>query len=620
MNYFELSCLADFFYKHAAIKFPEELSWVPEELREHKLLKDYPKDEVEKVFKDYGLDDFRAPINMSDFSVYSGLYAFIKNIMNEYTVSLKTCFRDYYENKQEEVPRFDSYSIAPEDSVMIDVIDFASITDQFATEMVSLMVSDSSSLKITKNIRAGKIRYDAGASIIKIYNSIGSKLIGLNSVLSEVLSESYFNFIAIEETEAFKAVSEYQSKANSVKENYTLVFSTKLKDLVGISARGINSCQSVADEKGNCIDIHDDNQRLIGTILSRYVGVCYLTNGEQMGTRGEKMVFRALIRQALDLESEKPYIMVDKLKPSINPKVYTIMQEELQKHSSIPVLIADKIEQTKYFIPDEDIPHEYSSYRDIDYTYTLNQLLGMARSSSFKEQAKAAQSLPIEYLPMLINSPSIKVRVIVAQRIAPEYLVKMISDNSELVREDVVRRIDPKYLHYMLADNSYAIVSAVVARIDPLQLKEIISKDEVEPAFVKAIAHNLSKSNPSSTLELYSLANNIIRQRLFHDLFRLRGVPEQFKNYNFIKSLMQIEMSLSDTNVIQQENITNTLAVKVPEVLSAPEFLNNKNEDIKRIVALRIPTQYLSLLDSDLSDEVRLIINVRKERLQKASA
>jgi hypothetical protein len=204
-------------------------------------------------------------------------------------------------------------------------------------------------------------------------------------------------------------------------------------DLVGISDRGISSCQSLHDDATQCVRVTQMNQQLIGTILSRYIGVCYIASGKQEPGRGEQMLYRALVRQVMSLETDEPAVYIDQMYPAPNQELYDIMQKELQKRSKIRVLsyfdTSTEVESSgeRYYQPDEEnIPEQLESYRDPGLGYTREQLLRMKISPDFTKRAIAAGKLPIDDIMDMIHDSNGDIREAVIDRLAREkYLSPM---------------------------------------------------------------------------------------------------------------------------------------------------------------------------------------------------
>jgi len=415
MKYLNLQVLTDLFYKLSIIKFPEETAWVPKQLSEHKLFKDYPHDKLQKVFKDYGLDDFRTKIDSKILkaSSFNSVYSVMQTNILESNFPLTSLIKLYakvYGNQSGKI----------EDDRIVYIRNVSSIQALFYNILDVMKKNNSATLKLPTSIRTEdkRLKYDAGASIIKVYNDINSKLNKVQKEFGKGLLQTSIVMPSIETSDAFSALSNAQY-------NFELVFSTNLMDLVGISDRGISSCQSLHDEATQCTRITQMNQQLIGTILSRYIGVVYITSGKNESDRGEQMIYRALVRQVASLETDDPAIYVDQIYPAPNDEIDQIMKRELQKHSKIPVISSGnpmtKSPGERYYVPDEEnIPEEQESYRDPGVGYTREQLLRMKTSPDFKKRAIAAEKLPIDDIMDMIHDSSGDIRDAVIDRLARE--------------------------------------------------------------------------------------------------------------------------------------------------------------------------------------------------------
>jgi hypothetical protein len=618
--------MADLFFKYAAIKLPEKY-WIPKELSEHKMFKDYPHDALQKVFKDYGLDDFRAQVEIPRFKErkFEELYEIMVKYLDKANTNLYNLAnyiiegKDYFKTNYRSF--FDIKEYIIENVIKSDKPILKHIGNLY---FIILDISEKLELKkgiedftLTAQIKSpdGSIRFDKGMSIIKIYSRIRSLLEKLAASIDLPTFGIDLQMKDISITDEFRAVSKAKAK-------FTLVFSTELLDLLGISERGVQSCQSLHDEKDHeCFRITDLNQKLIGTVLSRYVGVCYITDGRKSDDKGEQMLYRALIRQVFNMETNEPAIFIDKLYPEEETAIYDVMQKEIQKHSSIPVVTQYTAESMEYYRDlEEEIPREYQSYPDTPFGYTYDQLLKMKTMSPEYRQIAAAQ-LPVEDMIDMRDDPEGKVRERVMWRIPEEYLPQFIGDVNASVRVAVSYRIDPKYLQALMKDDNTYVRKMVATRGDKNILFYMIQQvelPEITIEIMKRLNYLLFKGEISNDelITIYAESPSYTRQNLRKEVMPA-AKPE---SDNFFAKLMRAAMEI-DYNESELIDITNFAKDASVKYLDFTEFYNNPVEIVRRITVENAGPETLQHMIND-SDffikrlvQRRLEINERKNKI-----
>ena len=176
--------------------------------------------------------------------------------------------------------------------------------------------------------KSGKVVYRVGESIFKIYGKISKKI----------------DLPKLESLVEFKLFS-----ANNLPlDDYKLVFSSNdiegVWDIITMSMRGIKSCQSW--------DVDNKlRQNIIGSVLDPNCGIIYLTHDKSNSEYGSHMVKRSMVRFVKGIYDQKPKIIIDKMYPSFNNRVFLLFKEELERRSNLPVEYGPEIEKGKYFLP-----------------------------------------------------------------------------------------------------------------------------------------------------------------------------------------------------------------------------------------------------------------------------
>ena len=173
----------------------------------------------------------------------------------------------------------------------------------------------------------------------------------------------------LEQTEQFKIFS----KENIPNKPYEVIFTSTGKegawDILTMSMRGIKSCQRWDGEYPRC---------LTGSILSRFVGLMYITSGAPaeshpaFGSLGTKMMRRCVVRYAINADENKACIVVDKMYPEYDKDILEIFMNILKSKTKLEVLYAPDLAKSNklrhIYTPSEkireEILHREASYQD----------------------------------------------------------------------------------------------------------------------------------------------------------------------------------------------------------------------------------------------------------------
>jgi hypothetical protein len=183
--------------------------------------------------------------------------------------------------------------------------------------------------------------------------------------IREKCTQAGVGFSNLEQADAFKIFS----KENIPNKEFNIVFSSEGEegawDIATMSMRGIKSCQRWDGEYPRC---------LIGSILSKFVGIIYLTSGVQadpnagFNNLGTKMMRRCVVRYAVDADEGKPCILIDKMYPDLDKDILLLFINSIKSRTQLPVYYAidlgNKIRHM--YLPSEKIRDEIS---DRDWSY-----------------------------------------------------------------------------------------------------------------------------------------------------------------------------------------------------------------------------------------------------------
>jgi hypothetical protein len=277
-------------FKEAAIEFSERAKgWMPDWVTQHRAFKEHTKDKIFKIFKQFGLPDFRDVIENPTI---------IENFKELITSELSKLVSALMNEDRPQADKLGELAYQMLRQVMLPAV--------WAQSKIKLLAQISSEDK--------SLRLDAGTSVIKAYNFIKAYA-------------SRYN-IQMKEIEASNEFKEFSKRGGGT----IVVFSTNPEDILAMSSRSDwETCQTLDPKSpGMCAAV-------IGSSLSKFIGVCYITTGRQFQDRGEEMTYRSLIRFAIDQNTGRPAIVMDVMYPSYSATMAQLMKESLHSHSSLPV-------------------------------------------------------------------------------------------------------------------------------------------------------------------------------------------------------------------------------------------------------------------------------------------
>jgi hypothetical protein len=292
--------------------------------------------EVKKVFRSIGLPNFKDKANIEKCLVdlkKEGTY--VHNLLVTMTQMLGTAsqllqvqadkiqFLEAKEARDAARPRLQEiYSY--HDAIMA----LQGCIDPYRAESLAGTVQTSADgrieLRLTTDINVdGKTIFGKRTSLFSIFHKVKEKLTSFN-----------VPFGSLDTQQAFKVFS----MENIPNKEFSIIFSAEGSegawDIATMSMRGIKSCQRWDGEYPRC---------LIGSILSKFVGLIYLTSGVQAepnagySNLGTKMMRRCVVRYAVDADEDKPCLLIDKMYPELDKDVLSLFINAIKSKTSLPV-------------------------------------------------------------------------------------------------------------------------------------------------------------------------------------------------------------------------------------------------------------------------------------------
>jgi len=346
---------------------------VPDFIKAHAVFKKPVN--VQKVFSSIGMPNYREKANLDKCLMdikKEGTYVWnMLKIMHDILGRCKTDIADKADKFQYLLTRDEREkqrgSMNELYSLCSLVNEFMTCIDPHSKEVMdeAIKTEDSKiSLRVMKDISNtnGKIAFRKGEALFRAFGKIGEKCGTLG-----------VPFTALDTTDQFKVFS----KENIPNKEFAIVFSAGGQegawDILTMSMRAQwHSCQRWEGEYPRC---------LIGSILSKFVGVMYLTSGvmndatEKNGNRanlGTKMMRRSVVRYAIDADDNKPCIVIDKMYPDLDKDILKAFMESIKARTKLAVYYAPDAANANImrhvYMPSEQIREEVMerewSYQD----------------------------------------------------------------------------------------------------------------------------------------------------------------------------------------------------------------------------------------------------------------
>lgn len=341
---------------------------IPAFIREHSLFKQPV--EVKKIFPSIGLPNFVDNVQiektLADLTKENSYVFNVIGAMNQIALAgheQANVYADrlqYLETKTNRDAQRDKIAKLYEFANILQAI--AMCTDPYQGGVIQgticLTNEKKCVLKLINDIAdsSGKLIFKKGDVLFSVFHRLKTDATNLGVAMTN-----------LEQTDAFKVFS----KENIPNKGFQIVFSSDGEegawDIATMSMRGIKSCQRWDGEYPRC---------LIGSILSKFVGIIYLTSGAQSENHpsfpnlGTKMIRRCVVRYAVNVDEKSPAIIIDKMYPEPDKMISAMFVESLQKRTKLPVYHAQELgnKLRSFYLPTEKIRDQIStrewSYQD----------------------------------------------------------------------------------------------------------------------------------------------------------------------------------------------------------------------------------------------------------------
>ena len=467
---------------------------MPDWLKEHKLLKD--KKDIQKVFPSVGIKNFKDKINIplqeGNLEILSENIGYsFEQIMSELESHLIS-----------ELRKLKSNNPSGEDSESF--ADFIVLTYEARKALRAPSIYEDNG-KIYLGTRSDikkkdKLLAPQKTSVFKAYNKIAEEL---NKFKNNYPQITFF----MPNVDAIPEVKEFHKK-NIPNKDYYIVFSSSGSgawDIATMSERGVESCQSWDGSHNAC---------LIGSIVSKFVGIIYLTSGTDHDGKGDKMVKRCIVRFGVDKTKKKPVIIVDKMYPNENATIRTAFINALQSKTSIPVVdsntfaetgedknieipyekIQDKLENNEKSYNDMRLKQRQKDYSNNNSLYTKLEKIRKEIEQSLIENIKlnsyAEGSIFNDILQQLVVNSNLKDNL----KSNINYTISKDIQNIDFAKKYIKLKTQ-KYLSSLLATNDFnSLWNLLLGHKDPEDYLKRLKKysNDIEGLFVR-FTHRIVK-------------------------------------------------------------------------------------------------------------------------------
>lgn len=313
--------------------------------------------EVKKVFKSIGLSNFKDKANIEkclDDLKKEGTYVHNLLIAMAQMLNNAICKLQTHADRIQFLETKDARDIAraklQDIHSCLNVINaLVGYVDPYKPDVLANTIKTSADGKIELrlmndiNDEASKPVFRKTVSLFSVFHKLTEKLASFNVPFESLDAQPEFKIFNMENI---------PNKEFSI--NFSADGSEGAWDILTMSMRGIKSCQRWDGEYPRC---------LIGSVLSKFVGVIYLTSGAQSETNagfsnlGTKMMRRCVVRYAVDADEDKPCILIDKMYPELNKDVLSLFINAIKSKTTLPVYysadLGNKIRHI--YIPSEEM-------------------------------------------------------------------------------------------------------------------------------------------------------------------------------------------------------------------------------------------------------------------------
>lgn len=445
----------------------------PDWLKNHPAIQQ--QKELKKVFPSFGLSNFKEKVKLQGI------------VKEDKSVVISNLIEQVYDQLEKVYQNLNLvWSDLPEDDpvlnkIMASYINLLERTKQTVNNIEPIIKDDKISLKLESDIEL------VGKSIFKHTDTIFVVFDRINKLMEQLIKNypkvNTFGWdLLLPKIESLPAVKEF-NKSNLPNKEYYIVFSGTGNqggwDIATMSMRGINSCQNWGDAKFRSC--------LIGSILSKYVGIIYLTSGSEFENLGTKMIKRCIVRFGVNTNTKKPVIILDKMYDSYDPVIAEMFMDALGKRTSLKILnyagknITEEIDDIK--IPGEktlqNLKPDEQPYKDLPIL--TQQPTSIKENLTHTELIEKFMILRSEIFHQANNSAgNLKYSVYYENRANISELIEISMDTMYYLNSNLTNLINKISDHRLGGDFAYRYIAKkmqqVISSLKYLDTKTIMNK------------------------------------------------------------------------------------------------------------------------------------------------
>ena len=303
---------------------------------------------IEKVFPSIGLANMTEPCKIEG------------NFATSYATTLLNAAKSELRQAFDELEAFKSHQLYENERMMLLSV-ISQVDDAFVDGLKDFIVEKKG--KIELQLPVAFTTEDATNALVAVSGK-GVAFFDFYQGIRRVLSSCFG--IAIRDASKLASYKDFNA-SNFLISDANIVFSSDgsegLWDILTMSMRGIKSC--VRWDGAHKLT-------LIGSMADPYTGIIYLTS-EKKEKLGTHMAKRCLVRFVIDGENDKPYLLIDRMYPTLDMDVLSAFKEFIERKTSNRFDIIygptmDEERRIRSYIPNREITSKLNeqtfSYRD----------------------------------------------------------------------------------------------------------------------------------------------------------------------------------------------------------------------------------------------------------------
>lgn len=322
-------------------------------------------------------------------------------------------------------------------------------------------------------------------------------------------------FKLIKEFSALNNVKEWQNRAtlglrNEQKpKNYEIVFSSNYKDILGMSSRSEwTSCQTIIKDTNIRIGLA---KSVIGSCVSKGIGIIYLTDGSDYEGRGERMYYRSAVWVIKNSKNNEEILLLPHMYPRYDERISNMFKSAMERHLAMKVIVGDNLDSDDFsdFVrevgkEETELPNIPPPYGDIyiKRRYSVESRVSLLKTYIMSDKVKT--SLPYASVPIYLGGDEVEKMYNLLSPILKNALVDVIDmiytngDFNNILAK--TKRDDDSVPNYLLFENTLNIIN--------------YEKTHYKRKYMDLVSSNLNNTDATDLIKdtiMIAVRNNPIR-------------------------------------------------------------------------------------------------------------